>query len=139
MPRRKGGSGEAGAPPKAASPASSHPGDAPWRLRFSPRILDEDLPEIGHAAYQTARRAIDKTLRVDPHACGAGLRPPLAGLYKLKSSHVRIAYHIEDAAHEVWILMIADRRTIWDRHETEILARLGRLREDRSRRQKGGR
>ncbi|CAN5733520.1 hypothetical protein BH23GEM10_BH23GEM10_10540 [soil metagenome] len=50
------------------------------------------------------------------------------------SSHVRVAYHIEETAHEVWVLMIADRKVIWDRHEDEILGRLTVLREERRQR-----
>lgn len=108
--------------------------DDPWRLRFSARILDEDLDSIGHAAYQTAKKAIRKKLPVDPHQYGDGLRPPLDGIYKLKSSHVRVAYHIEETAHEVWVLMVADRRGIWDRHEDEILGRLTVMRDERRQR-----
>lgn len=97
---------------------------AAWKLFFSPRILTEDLSEIGHAAYETAKKAIQKKLPVAPDQYGDGLGPPLAGLWKLKASHVRVAYHIEISAHEVWVLMIGDRDVIWDRHEDEILARL---------------
>lgn len=68
---------------------------------------------------------------MDPHQYGDGLRPPLDGIYKLKSGHVRAAYHIEEKAHEVWVLMIADRKVIWDRHEDEILGRLTVLRDER--------
>jgi mRNA-degrading endonuclease RelE of RelBE toxin-antitoxin system len=71
----------------------------------------------------------------DPHQYGGGLRPPLAGIYKLKSSHVRIAYHIEEADHEVRVLMIADRNVIWDRHEDDILGRLGSMREEKLQRE----
>jgi hypothetical protein len=34
-------------------------------------------------------------------------------------------YHVEKATREVWILMIANRRDIWDEGEAEILDRLG--------------
>ena len=116
--------------PAAGLPSS----ESPWRLRFSSRILDQDLDSIGHAAYQTAKKAIRKKLPDDPHQYGDGLRPPLDGICKLKSSHVRVAYHIEESAHEVWVLMIADRRVIWDRNEDEILGRLAILREERRQR-----
>jgi mRNA-degrading endonuclease RelE of RelBE toxin-antitoxin system len=111
---------------KRGSKKTTSPADRqePWRIRYSRRILDEDLHEIGHAALQTARKAIEKKLRIDPEQYGERLRPPLAGLYKLKSSHVRVAYHVQHADREVWVLMIADRRVIWDRHEREIFARL---------------
>lgn len=75
-----------------------------WRLRFSPRILSEDLPEIGHAAYEH-------------------------GLYKLSVGHVRVAYHIEDTSHEVWVLMIGDRKAIWNSHQGSILDRLDEQRQ----------
>jgi hypothetical protein len=67
---------------------------------------------------------------VDPHQYGDGLRPPLDGIYKLKSSHLRVAYHIEEAAHGVWVLMIGDRDVMWNRHENEILDRLSAMRRD---------
>lgn len=110
---------------KAGGERPTPPVPEPWKLRFSARILSEDLGELGHAAYENARKAIQKKLAIDPHQYGDGLRPPLGGIHKLKSSHVRVAYHIEDSEHEVWILMIADRNVIWDRHEDEILGRLG--------------
>jgi hypothetical protein len=68
--------------------------------------------------------AVDKKLKKDPHQYGDGLGPPLAGLMKLSASHVRVAYHIEEAAHEVWILMLGDRQVIWKRREGDILERL---------------
>jgi mRNA-degrading endonuclease RelE of RelBE toxin-antitoxin system len=116
--------------PAAGSSASG----GPWRLKFSSRIVEEDLGNIGHAAYETAKKAIRKKLPVDPHQYGEGLRPPLDGIYKLKSANIRVAYHIEEAAHEVWVLMMADRRVIWDRHEDEILGRVTVLREERRQR-----
>jgi mRNA-degrading endonuclease RelE of RelBE toxin-antitoxin system len=121
MPR-KSSRGSAKAPDQRSRDAADE--GAAWRLFFSPRILTEDLTEIGHAAYETARKAIQKKSPVAPDQYGDGLGPPLTGLWKLKSSHVRIAYHIEMSAREVWVLMIADRDVIWDRHEAEILARL---------------
>lgn len=97
---------------------------APWRIRFSPRLLSEDYDVVGHAAFEMAHAAIDKKLKVNPHGYGAPLHAPLHGLYKLKAGHVRIVYHIEDARHEVWILMIGSRRDIWDESQSEITHRL---------------
>lgn len=88
-------------------------------------MLTDDLPPVGHAAYDAARKAILKKLTTDPEQYGERLHSPLHGLYKLKASHIRIAYHIEPAAHEVWVLLIGDRRTVWETRQGEILARLG--------------
>jgi mRNA-degrading endonuclease RelE of RelBE toxin-antitoxin system len=95
-------------------------------------VLEEDVDEVGHAALALARTACEKKLAVDPEGYGAALHSPLHGLFKLKASHVRIAYHVETAAREVWVLMIGDRRDIWDQDQPEILDRLAdeRVRHD---------
>jgi mRNA-degrading endonuclease RelE of RelBE toxin-antitoxin system len=103
--------------------------EAPWRVRFAQQILSDDLKKIGHAALEVARHAIDKKLKLDPEQYGQRLHSPLHGLYKLKSSNLRIAYHIEKSAREVWILMIGNRRDIWDEDQAEILDRLGIVRQ----------
>ncbi|HYN82511.1 MAG TPA: hypothetical protein VES88_13495 [Gemmatimonadaceae bacterium] len=79
---------------------------------------------MGHAAFDVAKRAIEKKLKVSPKEYGESLRHPLHGLFKLKSSHVRIAYHVQDTPAEVWILMIGDRKSIWEDEQAEILERL---------------
>lgn len=109
---------------------------APWRVRFSPKLLSRDYDEVGHAAFEVARAAINKKLKTSPEEYGGTLRSPLQGLYKLKASHVRIVYHIERSRHEVWILMIGDRRDIWSHDAHEIVDRLGeeqRAQEERDR------
>lgn len=119
---RKGAAGKAA--PARADARGPKAAPAPWKLRYSERIIDEDLDDIGRAAYDVAMAAIDKKLKIDPHQYGDGLGPPLAGLMKLKASHVRVAYHIEDDAHEVWVLMLGDRQDIWKKREGDILERL---------------
>lgn len=114
----RGGKGGTRAP-------SDAPAATPWKVRFSPRLLREDYDEVGHAAFEVARTAINRKLKVDPAGYGASLRSPLQGLYKLKASHVRIVYHIEEKKHEVWVLMIGGRRDIRDEDQGEIIERLG--------------
>lgn len=86
-------------------------------------MLEADLAEVGHAAFEIARKAIDKKLKVAPKQYGTKLHHPLHGLFKLKASHVRIAYHVQDEPPEVWVLMIGDRKRIWEREQEEILKR----------------
>jgi mRNA-degrading endonuclease RelE of RelBE toxin-antitoxin system len=95
-----------------------------WSVRVAKRVLIDDVPVIGYVAYERAKKAIKKKLTTAPEQYGEMLHAPLHGLYKLKSSHVRVAYHIEAEAHEVWVLLIGDRQTIWDTRQGDILERL---------------
>lgn len=81
------------------------------------------MDHVGHAAFDVARKAIDKKLRTDPENYGDPLHHPLHGFRKLKSSHIRIVYRVKADASEVWVLMIGDRRDIWESEQKEILER----------------
>jgi mRNA-degrading endonuclease RelE of RelBE toxin-antitoxin system len=85
----------------------------PWRIRFVRSVLDTDSHDVGAAAMEIAQRAIEKKLKVDPLQYGDRLHRPLHGLYKLRSSDVRIVYHVEEETREIWILAIGNRRDIW--------------------------
>jgi mRNA interferase RelE/StbE len=102
--------------PKPAKPTT-------WTVRYAERILKDDLDDVGHAAFQMARKAIDKKLKVAPDQYGESLHDPLHLFRKLKASHIRIVYRVNPDAAEVLILMIGDRRDIWDTEQTEILDR----------------
>lgn len=94
-----------------------------WTIRYSARILKDDLHEVGHAALEVAKKAVDKKLKTDPEGYGTNLHHPLHGLHKIKSSHLRIVYKVKTELSEVWILMIGDRRDIWDSAQEEIISR----------------
>ena len=121
-------------PAPAAVPLPTARADvaAPWRLRYSPLILSDDIDDVGHAALKLARAACEKKLASEPQQHGAPLHHLLHGLRKLSVSHVRIAYYVEVATHEVWILMIGNRRDIWDEDQGAILERLGSERKQHS-------
>ena len=94
----------------------------PWKIRFSKSVRETDLHTLSTPAIEAARKAIDKKLKVDPVQYGEFLHRPLQGFYKLKTSAVRIVYHVETETHEVWIFAMGDRRDIW-KDETAILKR----------------
>jgi mRNA-degrading endonuclease RelE of RelBE toxin-antitoxin system len=96
-------------------------------VRYSEQILHRDLKEIGHAALALARQAIEKKLKTAPDQYGDRLRSPLQRLHKLNASHLRFVYPIAPDVREVWILMIGNRRDIWDWDQSEILKRLSEL------------
>jgi mRNA-degrading endonuclease RelE of RelBE toxin-antitoxin system len=94
-----------------------------WTVRYAARILTDDLDDVGYAAFQMARKAIDKKLKVAPDQYGENLHDPLHPFRKLKASHIRIVYRVNPDEADVLILMIGDRRDIWDTEQTEILDR----------------
>ena len=106
-------------------------------MRIAQRVLTDDIPWVGHDAYERAKKAILKKLPVAPEQYGEPLHAPLHGLYKLKSSPARVVYHIEVKAHEVWVLLIGDRSTIWDDREGDVLARLAGERQEAANRRPG--
>jgi len=110
--------------------APSASGDVRWRVRLAKRVLTDDIPQVGHDAYDRAKKAINKKLPVAPEQYAEPLHSPLHGLYKLKSSHARVVYHVEVESHEVWVLLIGDRSTIWDDREADILERLAGERQE---------
>jgi mRNA-degrading endonuclease RelE of RelBE toxin-antitoxin system len=108
-----------------ASAEGQERGDRPWRIRFDKNVLTNDVDEVGYAAMEIARKVIEKKLKVDPIGYGGLLKRDLKGLYKIKTSDIRIVYHVIDETHEVWILMIGNRRDIWEDASDIIVARRG--------------
>jgi mRNA-degrading endonuclease RelE of RelBE toxin-antitoxin system len=107
--------------PLADAPEEKPP-PHPWRIRFAKSVRDTDFQTLSSSAVEAARKAIDKKLKRDPQQYGEFLHRPLQGLYKLKTSAIRIVYHVDAEAREVWVLAIGDRRDIWQ-DEVGILKR----------------
>ena len=128
MSARKSGRGRDQKSVAQAPATAGGPTDPPlWRLRFSPRIVREDLSEIGDAAFALAKEAITKKLRQHPDQYGVPLRAPLTGMRKLSVSHVRIVYKVDENLREVRVYMLGARRDIWDHDQPEILERAQEL------------
>lgn len=105
------------------APKSKSANPAVWTIRYAERILTDDLDEVGHAAFDVARKSIDKKLKVAPDQYGANLHHPLHAFRKLRISNIRVVYRVDAGRAEVLVLMIADRRDIWDSEQAEILER----------------
>jgi mRNA interferase RelE/StbE len=94
-----------------------------WKIKFAGKVLDADLRDVGHAAFDIAKKAIDKKLKLEPEKYGANLHHPLHGFRKLKTADIRIVYRVDAESSSVLILMIGNRRDIWDSEQNEILER----------------
>lgn len=119
--RRRKRTGDKRRTPLADEPEQSNE-VKPWTVRYAKSVGETDLHMLSTSAIEAARKAIDKKLKVDPQQYGEFLHRPLQGLYKLKTSAVRIVYHVDAEAREVWILAMGDRRDIW-KDEGAILGR----------------
>lgn len=91
-----------------------------WTIRYAAKVLNEDLDRVKHAAFDMAKKAIDKKLKVDPEKYGAHLHDPLHRFRKLKVSNIRIVYRVDAPAFDVLILMIGDRREIWEANHSRL-------------------
>ena len=125
--RQRKRSGESRRAPLADAPEPEP--IAPWKIRFAKSVRDTDRHELSTSALDIARKAIDKKLKVDPQQYGEYLHRPLQGFYKLKTSAVRIVYHVDPEAREVWILAMGDRRDIW-KDQDDILRRWDQARDE---------
>jgi mRNA-degrading endonuclease RelE of RelBE toxin-antitoxin system len=110
--RKRKRTGERRRPPLADEPEVDTEVN-PWRIRFAKSVRDTDLHTLSTSAVEAAKKSIEKKLKLDPQQYGEYLHRPLQGLYKLKTSAVRIVYHVDAEAREVWILAMGDRRDIW--------------------------
>lgn len=120
---RRRGNRQAAEKRRPLAPNPEPPKPTSWTIRYAERILKDDLDEVGHAAFDVARKAIDKKLKVAPDQYGSNLHDPLHAFRKLKTSHIRIVYRVDVDAADVLILMIGDRRDIWESEQGEILER----------------
>ena len=120
--RQRKRTGESRRAPLADEPEPEVPLTTPWRIRFAKSVRETDRHALSTSALEAARKAIDKKLKVDPQQYGEFLHRPLQGFYKLKTSAVRIVYHVDAEAREVWVLAMGDRRDIW-KDEAAILKR----------------
>ena len=102
---------ETGGPDHRVTTTSSAKVKLSWRVRVAARVLTEDVSRIGRDTYERAKKAIQKKLTLGAQQYGERLHSPLHGLYKLKSSNISLAYRIDVATREVWVLLIGDRQT----------------------------
>jgi mRNA interferase RelE/StbE len=81
-----------------------------WKIRFHPRVLNEDLPSIDESIRRLILRAIFKKLVLSPQSYGKPLRGELSGFWKLRVADHRVIYWIENDVLQVLIIQIGPRR-----------------------------
>lgn len=84
-----------------------------WKLRYSSRVLDEDIPRLGTAVKRRVRKAIESKLATDPMRFGKPLRYSLHHLRSLRVGDYRVLYQADAGEQLVSIISIGHRRDIY--------------------------
>ncbi|MFQ5779589.1 MAG: type II toxin-antitoxin system RelE/ParE family toxin [Nitrospiria bacterium] len=80
-----------------------------WKIKIHRLVVEEDLKRIDTKDRATLLKTIYKKLTVAPEKYGSPLRSPLKGYWKLRISHYRVVYRIEEAI-KVLVLKVGMRR-----------------------------
>ena len=84
----------------------------PYTLRYHPRVVEDDVPEIPANLRQRLARSIRGRLTTAPQHYGVPLKGSLKGYRKLRVGDYRVVFKV--AAAEVWILTILHRKAVYD-------------------------
>ena len=84
----------------------------PFTLRYHPAVGDEDIPKIPRNLRRRIADAIESRLTHAPQQYGSPLRKTLKGYWKLRVGDYRVVYKMDE--HEVWILAIRHRKTVYE-------------------------
>jgi mRNA interferase RelE/StbE len=85
-----------------------------WRVVYHPDV-PRDVAAIPANVRDRIRRAIETRLMTRPEQYGERLRKDLAGAWKLRVGDYRIVFDLEPKGEVVTILVIAHRRSVYDR------------------------
>jgi mRNA interferase RelE/StbE len=84
----------------------------PYVLRYHPRVVEDDLPDIPANLHSRIARSIDGRLTSEPTRYGVPLRGTLKGYWKLRVGDYRVVFKV--VGQEIWVLSIMHRREVYD-------------------------
>lgn len=85
-----------------------------WIVRYSDKVVKDDIPLLDHAVKQRIRRTIESKLATDPQRFCKPLRYSLHHLRSLRVGDYRILYAIDHDQHVVSVVAIGHRRDIYE-------------------------
>lgn len=86
--------------------------------------VPKDLKTIPANMRARIRRAIERRLTTEPGEYGERLRKDLAGAWKLRVGDYRIVFDLDPKRTLVTVLLIAHRRSVYDRVVGRVRAKL---------------
>ena len=81
-------------------------------LRYHPKVVEDDLPNIPTNMRERLSRSIKTRLTSAPERYGAPLRGSLRGYWKLRVGDYRAVFRVVGS--EVWILAVLHRSKVYD-------------------------
>jgi len=81
-------------------------------LRYHPKVVEDDLPNIPANMRERLSRSIKTRLTSAPERYGAPLRGSLRGYWKLRVGDYRAVFRVVGS--EVWILAVLHRSKVYD-------------------------
>ena len=81
-------------------------------LRYHPKVVEDDLPNIPANMRERLSRSIKTRLTSAPERYGAPLRGSLRGYWKLRVGDYRAVFRVVGS--EVWILAVLHRSRVYE-------------------------
>jgi len=90
------------------------PGNNGYTVEYLETVVKNDIPDLPSSAKKLIQKAIEERLKVDPIGFGKPLRYSLKGHRRLRVSHYRVVYRIDESLHTVIIIAIKYRKDIYE-------------------------
>lgn len=87
---------------------------AGYLIEYLEEVVTKDIPNLPSSARKMIKKAIEERLVVDPIGFGKPLRYSLKGHRRLRVSHYRIVYRIQETVNKVIIVAIKHRKDIYE-------------------------
>lgn len=81
-------------------------------LRYHPKVVEDDLPDIPTNMRKRLDRSIETRLTSAPERYGAPLRGSLRGYWKLRVGDYRAVFRVVGS--EVWLLAVLHRSRVYE-------------------------
>jgi mRNA interferase RelE/StbE len=89
-------------------------GNSKYHIEYLNVVVQDDIPALPSSAKKLIQAAIEQCLMIDPIGFGKPLRYSLKGHRRLRVSHYRIVYRINQEKNTVIIVAIKHRKHVYN-------------------------
>ncbi len=91
-------------------------GNKLYTVEYLQSVMKEDIPKLPKTIKKMIQQAIESKLMLDPIGFGKPLRYSLKGHRRLRVGDYRIVYRIEPTKHNILVVAIKHRKTVYTGH-----------------------